>query len=121
MPSAEDCRNRAIACRDQAERAFEPVDKAAWLRIAADWTKLAQSYEQPADGLNGAINRLYGLKQANRPQASGPRRNSHREIPIVSINRAGVTGRLRLSPTVGAWRRVGSLPQSWCWRPCRWG
>jgi hypothetical protein len=38
---AEECRHR--------ERASNPDDKEAWLRLAADWTKLAQAAERRAD------------------------------------------------------------------------
>jgi len=32
-------------CRRNAERAKNPVDRAAWLRLAEDWTKLARGAE----------------------------------------------------------------------------
>jgi hypothetical protein len=42
-------RKQAEDCRQQAERAVSPHDRDVWLRLAADWTKLAQS----ADGKHG--------------------------------------------------------------------
>jgi hypothetical protein len=38
-------RSRADECHQQAEKAINPVDKSAWLRLAGDWTKLAQAAE----------------------------------------------------------------------------
>jgi hypothetical protein len=39
-------RAHAEECRQQAERCVSPLDKEAWLRMAADGTKLAESAEQ---------------------------------------------------------------------------
>jgi hypothetical protein len=38
-------RKQAEDCRQKAERAVSPHDRDFWLRLAADWTKLAQSAE----------------------------------------------------------------------------
>jgi hypothetical protein len=38
-------RREAEECRQQAERTLAPIDKEAWLRRAADWTKLAEDAE----------------------------------------------------------------------------
>jgi hypothetical protein len=35
----------ADECRQQAERAISQLDKEVWLRLAGDWTKLAQAAE----------------------------------------------------------------------------
>ena len=40
---AEKYRREAEACRLKAKEATHSVDKQAWQRLAADWTKLAQS------------------------------------------------------------------------------
>ena len=40
---AEKYRREAEACRLKAKEATNSVDKQAWQRLAADWTKLAQS------------------------------------------------------------------------------
>jgi hypothetical protein len=44
-------RKRAKEAREQAAKAISPLDKAAWLRIAEDWLKLAVSADerQPRD------------------------------------------------------------------------
>jgi hypothetical protein len=36
-------RAQADECRQQAERAINPLDKEAWLRLAGEWIKLAQA------------------------------------------------------------------------------
>jgi hypothetical protein len=38
-------RKEAEECRQQAEKTVVPIDKEAWLRRAADWTKLAEDTE----------------------------------------------------------------------------
>jgi hypothetical protein len=35
----------AARFREQAERAINPLDKERWLRLAGDWTKMAQDAE----------------------------------------------------------------------------
>jgi hypothetical protein len=39
-------RSEAEKCRQQAESATNPLDKEAWLKLAADWIKLAEGAEQ---------------------------------------------------------------------------
>jgi hypothetical protein len=48
---ADRFRKQAEECRQQAEKAVSPLDKEAWLRVAAEWIKLAQS----ADDRDGKI------------------------------------------------------------------
>jgi len=43
---AEDYRRQANECLQQAESAGNPLDKEAWLRMAAQWTRLAQDVER---------------------------------------------------------------------------
>jgi hypothetical protein len=38
-------RRQAQECVEQAERSISPIDKETWLRVAAEWLKLAQSAE----------------------------------------------------------------------------
>ena len=42
---AERFRKEAEECRELAEKAISQFDKEAWLRLAADWIKLAQATE----------------------------------------------------------------------------
>jgi hypothetical protein len=37
---------QADECRELAERARNPRDKQAWLRLAGDWIRLAQTTEE---------------------------------------------------------------------------
>jgi hypothetical protein len=43
---ADQYRREAEECRKLAESAVSEPDKEAWLRLAADWVKLAESAEQ---------------------------------------------------------------------------
>jgi hypothetical protein len=43
---AQRFRKAAEECREQAERTISQLDKEAWLRLAADWIKLAQAAEE---------------------------------------------------------------------------
>jgi hypothetical protein len=47
MPEDDVTRYRAQAeeARQQAEKAMSPLDKEAWLKVAGEWIKLAQSIE----------------------------------------------------------------------------
>jgi hypothetical protein len=47
MPETDAERFRAEAeeCRQQAEKAINPLDKEAWLKLAAEWIRLAQDAE----------------------------------------------------------------------------
>ena len=44
-PLAQKYRRQADECRQNAERTTNMVDRKAWLWLANDWTKLAQSAE----------------------------------------------------------------------------
>ena len=48
LPSADIRRaaEQAEEARQQAERAISSLDKEEWLRVAAEWTKLAQDAEK---------------------------------------------------------------------------
>jgi hypothetical protein len=47
---ADRFRKQAEECRQLAARAINEVDKQAWLRLAADWIKLAQEVEGTRSG-----------------------------------------------------------------------
>jgi hypothetical protein len=40
-------RKEAEECREQAAKAINSLDKEEWLRLAAEWIKLAQNSEEP--------------------------------------------------------------------------
>jgi hypothetical protein len=44
----DDYRAKAEECRLQADRAFSPLDKEAWLQLAADWLAMASLRERSA-------------------------------------------------------------------------
>ncbi|MBR1235407.1 hypothetical protein [Bradyrhizobium sp. AUGA SZCCT0182] len=39
-------RNQADECREQAERAINPLDKERWLRLSEEWLKMTASAEK---------------------------------------------------------------------------
>ena len=56
MSDANKYRREAEECRRNAESAFSPIDREAWLRLAADWAKLAEGAE------------LYGRRSGSSPK-----------------------------------------------------
>jgi hypothetical protein len=48
MSKPADYRAKAEECRLQADRAFTPLDKEAWLQLAADWLAMASLHERSA-------------------------------------------------------------------------
>jgi hypothetical protein len=48
MPKSDEYRAKAEECRLAAERAFSPLDKEAWLQLAADWLAMASMRERSA-------------------------------------------------------------------------
>jgi hypothetical protein len=45
MSDVDRYRREAEECQRNAESALRPIDREAWLRIAADWAKLAEGAE----------------------------------------------------------------------------
>jgi hypothetical protein len=43
-------RKQADECREQAGKAYSPLDKEAWLRVAGEWLKLAVSSDARRNG-----------------------------------------------------------------------
>jgi hypothetical protein len=43
---ADRFRKQAAECHQQAEKAVSPLDKEAWLKVGAEWIKLAQSADE---------------------------------------------------------------------------
>jgi len=46
MSDAQKYRQQAEECRKMADKAFSPLDKEAWLQLAADWLRLVQMAQQ---------------------------------------------------------------------------
>jgi hypothetical protein len=46
VADAERFRKQAEEAREYASRAFSPLDSEAWLRVAAEWLKLAANAEK---------------------------------------------------------------------------
>ncbi len=61
--SPKDYRAKAEECRQIAEKAFSPLDKEAWLRLSADWLKMASIREQTESGRFDAMERDRGTGQ----------------------------------------------------------
>ena len=57
--SAARFRHQAEECELNARKAIRPLDQEAWLRLAADWVKLAQSAEL-ADKARALAKRIGG-------------------------------------------------------------
>jgi hypothetical protein len=49
MDDAARFRKQAEEARQHAERAISLLDKEAWLKVAGEWTKLAEAVEHRAD------------------------------------------------------------------------
>jgi hypothetical protein len=56
-------RREAEECRRNAEKAMRPVDREAWLRLAADWAKLAADAKLN-NSLLDKLRKWCGLKRA---------------------------------------------------------
>ncbi len=59
--SPKDYRAKAEECRQIAEKAFSPLDKEAWLRLSADWLKMASIREQ--SGLRSLMSLEFEYRQ----------------------------------------------------------
>lgn len=51
MSKPDEYRSKAEYCREMAEKAANPLDRDAWLMIAADWLAMAQ--HEAADSFSG--------------------------------------------------------------------
>ena len=47
MSRADEFRKNANECRQQAAKAFNPLDKERWLKIAEHWLRMAQEADAP--------------------------------------------------------------------------
>jgi hypothetical protein len=46
MSRADEYRQNAVECHEQAAKSIAPHDKQQWLKIAEHWVKLAEATEQ---------------------------------------------------------------------------
>ena len=52
MNTLEKYRGEAQRCRQMADQAISPLDKEAWLQLAADWLAMASLRERSIDRFN---------------------------------------------------------------------
>jgi hypothetical protein len=59
---SDEYQRKAEECRQRADRAVHPDDKAGWLRAAEDWENLARCTQQWAEqrGLAAALSLAHG-------------------------------------------------------------
>jgi hypothetical protein len=67
MGSTEICKKRAEEARTRAEQSVCPSEQEAWLRVASEWSKLAQTCDHPINGVMGALRRLYSGRSPQFP------------------------------------------------------
>ena len=70
--AVERYRREAEECRQRAERALRPADKDAWLRLAADWARLAEGTELCRDLKQCCEQQRCNPTGAARNAAAGP-------------------------------------------------
>jgi hypothetical protein len=58
MGSTEICRKRAEEAHTRAEQSVYPTEQEAWLRVASEWSKLAQTCDHSINGVMGALTRI---------------------------------------------------------------
>lgn len=68
MKSAHEYQRRAEECRQRANHAVHPDDKAGWLQAAQDWNNLALYAGQSAEerGLAAALSVVQGVERKGR-------------------------------------------------------
>jgi hypothetical protein len=52
MSERDQYRAKAKYCREMADQAISPLDKDAWLKLAADWLAMASMRERSIDRFN---------------------------------------------------------------------
>jgi hypothetical protein len=62
MTPAAEYKNKAEAARTKAKQSIHESEREAWLRLAAEWMKLAHTCDQPIKGVMGALSRIYASK-----------------------------------------------------------
>jgi hypothetical protein len=64
---SEICKKRAEEAHTRAEQSVYPSEQEAWLRVASEWSKLAQTCDHPINGVMGALRRLYSGRSPQFP------------------------------------------------------
>jgi hypothetical protein len=67
MGSTEICKKRADEAHTRAEQSVHPGEQEAWLRVASEWSKLAQTRGHPIKGVMGALTRIYSGRSPRFP------------------------------------------------------
>jgi hypothetical protein len=67
MGSSEICKKRAEEAHTRAEQSVCPSEQEAWLRVASEWSKLAQACDHPINGVMGAVRRIYSGRSLQFP------------------------------------------------------
>src|SRR4051794_24049172 len=67
MGSTEICKKRAEEAHTRAEQSVYPSEQEAWLRVASEWSKLAQTCDHPINGVMGPLRRLYSGRSPQFP------------------------------------------------------
>ena len=67
MGSTEVCKKRAEEAHTRAEQSVYPSEQEAWLRVASEWSKLAQTCDHPINGVMGALKRIYSGRSPQFP------------------------------------------------------
>jgi hypothetical protein len=62
MTPAAEYENQAEAARTKAKQSIYESEREAWLRLDAEWMKLAHSRDQPINGIMGALSCIYASK-----------------------------------------------------------
>ena len=55
MGSTEICEKRAEEAHTRAEQSVYPSEREAWLNVASEWSKLAQTCGRPINGVMGTL------------------------------------------------------------------
>ena len=56
-----------LEAHTRAEQSVYPSEQEAWLRVASEWSKLAQTCDHPINGVMGALKRIYSGRSPQFP------------------------------------------------------
>jgi hypothetical protein len=100
--AADRFHRQAVECKLNARKAMRPLDREAWLRLAADWAKLAQGAELAgqaravAGGSISAVTRSPRTQKNKALWKNGSRRHNEQDrtllrMPNALFNLPGLT------------------------------